>query len=162
MQHIRTHNEKSNVVNCNDCNLKDVEIAELKCTMKKMEEVERIMNTIVTQKDIELTNVSKEVDKLEKQKNKLEKDHKKIVKEQKEELQKCYNQVGKYVTENNVLLEEIKTLRKLREVKDKLKEADARKKPDVIVADHDENTNESLDIEDDHVNQNQNQNQNQN
>ena len=105
--------------------------------MKKMEEVERIMNTIVTQKDIELTNVSKEVDKLEKQKNKLEKDHKKIVKEQKEELQKCYNQVGKYVTENNVLLEEIKTLRKLREVKDKLKEADARKKPEVIVVELD-------------------------
>ena len=69
------------------------------------------------------------MDKLEKQKKKTEKEHKKVMNEIKDELKKCYVKVDKHVAENTVLMEEVKTLRKLRQVKENLKDAAMKNNP---------------------------------
>ena len=107
--------------------MKGLEIVKLKREIEERMEEEKNLNILILQKDQELANMNKEVDKTTKQKNKVEKEHKNAVNEQKEELLKCFSKIDKYVAENTILLEEIKTLKKLREVKEKLCEASIEK-----------------------------------
>ena len=143
-----TNNVNENTTKDDTCCYSNrLEIKVLKDKLEESKKEEAKLLEIIKEKEKLLTIKEKDAEKLKKLNSKIEKDTAEKLKEQKVELQKSFGKIDSYVAENTTLKEEIKTLNKLIDAKDKaIKE--------VAVGDMKDNNDTidvSLDLEDDYV-----------
>ena len=144
-------NKNKNIERCEHCENKEDEIVKLRRELKLSKEEAKDLANVVSEKETVIDSKCKEVEKLKRSLEKLEKEKVKKIKDQKEELQESYKKVDKYVDENTVLKEEIRTLRKLKKATDNLAKSSIENNTNNHSDEVDEITDHSINLEDDYV-----------
>ena len=143
MDHGTTTEEK-----CEECGVKEDKMVVLKRELEMYRKKAENLANGVSEKEVLVDSKIKEVEKMKKLLEKFEKESNKKIIDQKEELQESYKKVDKYIDENTILKEEIRTLKNLKEAKDNLAKSSVENNTNITL---DDVTDESLNLEDDYV-----------
>ena len=147
-KHLEMNHDIRSRDKCDDCLVKDNGIMTLRNDLKIYRKEVEDLRKEVSEKELVVDSKCKEVEKMKKRMEKLEKENNKKIKDQKEELQESYKKVDKYINENTILKEEIRTLKKLKEAKDNLAKSSVENNSNITL---DDVTDDSLNLEDDYV-----------